>query len=249
MLAAGLAESNVSIGVSRRTDRPTTLAAAELDESGSATYRFYFEGTSAPIVEQVPLNPNVRLLHVGTLGLVLEPMASAVQVAIDHAPEQLLVFCDPNCRPHVIDERAVYLTRLGKVLARADIVKLSSDDLDWLAPGVDPVAAARQFVNVDRSVALVTAGGAMVHVLGPFGERTLPVPQVEVVDTVGAGDAFGGAFCAWWLHEGLHRPELSDPDLVEAATRYAVEVAAITCTRRGADPPRSPLSGESGARR
>jgi fructokinase len=63
------------------------------------------------------------------------------------------------------------------------------------------------------------------------------VPAVTVADTVGAGDAFGGAFLAWWLGNGLARSDLCRADLVREALHAAVEVAALTCTRVGAEPP------------
>ena len=62
-------------------------------------------------------------------------------------------------------------------------------------------------------------------------------PQVEVVDTIGAGDAFGGGFLAWLHREGHGREALADPALVRAATDYGVRVAARTCERAGAVPP------------
>jgi len=88
------------------------------------------------------------------------------------------------------------------------------------------------------SVVLVTAGGGSVEILTAVGApRTIPVPPVEVVDTIGAGDAFGGGFCAWWAMSGHRRGDLADHDLVEAAVRAAITVAGVVCTRRGAVPP------------
>jgi fructokinase len=60
---------------------------------------------------------------------------------------------------------------------------------------------------------------------------------VQVVDTVGAGDAFGGAFLAWWSGRELTRSDLHREDAVREALCAAVEVASFTCTRAGADPP------------
>jgi fructokinase len=71
----------------------------------------------------------------------------------------------------------------------------------------------------------------------PGHEVSVDVPVVKVVDTIGAGDAFGGAFLAWWSGNGLTRSDLSDPGLVRQALEAAVEVSALTCTRVGADPP------------
>ena len=57
------------------------------------------------------------------------------------------------------------------------------------------------------------------------------------MDTVGAGDAFGGAFLAWWIGNGFGRDALRDPDTVRRATRAAIYASVVTCTRRGAEPP------------
>jgi fructokinase len=75
----------------------------------------------------------------------------------------------------------------------------------------------------------VTEHGDEVHV---------PAPRVDVVDTIGAGDAFGGAFLAWWRSRGLGRDKLGEIALVAEAAGFATRVAAITCSRAGASPPR-----------
>ena len=68
--------------------------------------------------------------------------------------------------------------------------------------------------------------------------RRVPAPKVDVVDTVGAGDSFGGGFLATWVDAGLGRDDLGDLDAVSRATQRAIVVAGITCTRAGAEPPR-----------
>jgi fructokinase len=85
---------------------------------------------------------------------------------------------------------------------------------------------------------LHTDGGRAVHIHWKADQTEVPVPTVEVVDTIGAGDAFGGAFAAWWDQAGLGRDDLVGCDAVRAAATAAVEVAAISCTRVGAQPPR-----------
>ena len=64
------------------------------------------------------------------------------------------------------------------------------------------------------------------------------VPETAVVDTVGAGDALGGAFLARWIERGLGRVELADRARMRDAIELAIEVASITCRRVGAHPPR-----------
>ena len=100
----------------RFTELPTTLAAAELDETGSATYRFYLADTSAPLGGAVAaLPPDTRVFHVGTLGMVLEPMGAAMEALAVGARDDVLVLLDPNCRPRVTADRDAYLARLGRM--------------------------------------------------------------------------------------------------------------------------------------
>ena len=109
----------------------------------------------------------------------------------------------------------------------------------WLRPDTDARVAAAAIVAAGPRVVLVTDGAAPVRVVTDAWTRTVEPPQIEVVDTVGAGDAFGGAFLARWIGEGRDRDGLADADAdaVADATRFAVRVATISCTRPGADPP------------
>ena len=218
------------------TELPTTLAAAELDESGSATYRFYLADTSAPLGGVGELPAATRVLHVGTLGMVLEPMGSSLEALTAAAADHVMVLLDPNCRPRVTPDRAGYLARLARMAARADAVKVSTDDLDFIAPGDHAGAIAD--LRGTGAVVLHTDGGHSTKVHFPDGTRLeVPVPTVDVVDTIGAGDSFGGAFAAWWHQAGLGRADLGDHAAVEAAVVAGVQVAAVNCTRAGANPP------------
>lgn len=233
LLADGVDVSGVP-----RTELPTTLAAAELDERGTATYRFYIEGTSAPaLADPVPLE-GVDLLFTGGLGLVLEPMAGAVEATVDAAAASgVPTVVDVNCRPLVVADREAYVGRVERVTANADVVKVSDEDLAYLAPGSDPVAAAREILRRGPSAVLVTGGGTGVQVVTAAGERFVPVEPVEVVDTIGAGDTFGGALVSWLTIHGVDRAALADPDVLERAVHAANVAAGVACTRRGADPP------------
>lgn len=241
-LRDALAGDGVDLSFSETTNAPTTLAVADLDEGGAATYRFHTAGTAAPRLTQAAVRDALATrpaaLHVGSLGLVLEPMATAIAEAMPAVATKTLVMLDPNCRPDVIADRATYLDRLGGVIARADIVKASVDDLAYLAPAVAPVVVARGLLERGPAAILVTDGGKPVVVVVRDRVLEIPVPAVAPVDTVGAGDAFGGAFLARWVELGLGRAEVADPGLVTGAVRLAVAVAAATCERPGADPPR-----------
>jgi fructokinase len=164
-------------------------------------------------------------------------MATALASGVLAADPGTLVLVDPNCRPQVIRDRAAYLARLEQILARADVVKLSTDDLRWLRPGVSVAAGAVELQAAGVSLVIVTDGPRPVRVFGRGFECDVEVPAVDVVDTVGAGDAFGGAFLAWWTERGLGRADLGELGAVREAVGRAVEVASLTCRRAGADPP------------
>ncbi len=241
VLRDALAGDGVDLTMTEATDAPTTLAIAELDDLGQATYRFHTAETAAPelslagLVHALAGRP--RAFHLGTLGLVLEPMATALEAGLATAGDETLVMLDPNCRPLVIRDRATYIARLDRVMTRADVVKVSTDDLAYLAPGRGAAVAARRLLQLGPSVVLVTDGPRPVAVITSDGTLELPVPAVQVVDTVGAGDAFGGAFLARWIERGWGRDRLTDRAALSDAVTLAIEVASLTCQRPARDVP------------
>jgi fructokinase len=241
LLEAGLRDDGVSTGLVQRTDLPTTLALAELDADGSAKYRFYAQGTAAPLVRPEPLAAglpgSVRALHVGTLGLVLEPIATTIEGVVASLGDDILLMLDPNARPAVIPDPAAWRARIERLLARVDVVKVSVEDLAFLRPGEGHEAAVAWLASAGSSVVLVTDGGRPVTVLAGGVTERVEAPPVELVDTVGAGDTFGGAFLACMVHEGVGREGLRDRAAVLRAARFAVRASSAVCGRAGADPP------------
>jgi fructokinase len=106
-----------------------------------------------------------------------------------------------------------------------------------LYPAAPPAEAARALLDNGSSLVLVTDGPRPARAFLPHSVLTEAVPPVTVVDTIGAGDAFGGGFLAWWTAHGLGRADLRRGDLVGQALKAATGAAALTCTRPGADPP------------
>ena len=246
LLRDQLAADGVALGVAEPSERPTTLAVVTLDETGSAGYAFYLESAAADVDEDAmrkALPPELTAMHVGALGLIMEPMGAAIEsLVLSGLPGDPLLFLDPNCRPAAVHGYGAYRARIGAIARRADIVKASTEDLGYLYPGVPPQDAARALLAEGASLVLVTDGPRPARAF-TFGEELAEqVPAVVVADTIGAGDAFGGAFLAWWTTHGLGRGDLraASPHrtgLVRAALRAATAAAALTCTRPGADPP------------
>ena len=244
-IAEALAADGVGLDERLRTERPTSLAMAELDDAGRATYRFYFAGTSAEALEPdaalASLPARVCALHVGSLGLVLEPLAQAVEALVERVSGAALVMVDPNVRPSLRRDPAEHAARLARIVARSDVVKVSDEDLEVLAPSVPPREAAQALLAQGPKLVLLTLGAKGAIAFGGFGAHAVAAPQVAVVDTIGAGDAFSGAWLARWLELG--RP-LDDGDAVLDATGFACRAAALSCARPGASPPtRAELAG------
>ncbi len=235
-----LAADGLIYGLGHRLSQPSTVAIAQLDQDNAATYRFMFDNTAAAsVTAQMALEAlgACTSIHVGTLGLVLEPLADATAAVVSSAGSECMVMADPKCRPSVMDGSAAFARTLPVVLDRADVIKVSGDDLAYLYPSTEALQAAQQLQQRANAVVLFTDGSQEVRIITAGMPVTVPVPHVDVVDTVGAGDSFSGGFLAYWAHHGLDRAALADIDLLTKATAFGVKVAGITCTRPGADPP------------
>ncbi len=226
----------VSIGPER-----TTIALADVDSDGLAQYQFLVEGTSAPHLTpaMVPdqLGANVSALHLGSLGMVLEPMASTLIDLVKHERDGRLVMLDPNVRVGLVPD-AEYRERLQGMIAESTIVKASAADLEWLYPGLTYHQAADKLLCEGVPLVVVTLGADGAFAAQNEDRVTIAAVPTHVVDTIGAGDAFGAAFLAWLSDHGLLRadPRLQRAEL-QSALEYACLAASITCSRPGANPP------------
>jgi fructokinase len=239
LMREDLDRHGVLAAIEASTDAPTTLAMVDVDPAGVPGYHFYLADTAAAAIgpEQAILPAGTTALHIGSLGLVMEPAATSLEQLVAALPAGLTVMLDPNCRPGAIASRQVYLDRLNRILRRVDLIKTSTEDLSYLFPGQGTEQAAAELLARGPACVVVTDGAAAVRAFAAGQEIRAEVPPANVVDTVGAGDAFGGAFLAWWIGNGFGRDALRDPDTVRRATRAAIYASVVTCTRRGAEPP------------
>jgi fructokinase len=237
-----LAGDGVDLSLTSFGPEPTTLALAQVDGDGLAAYQFLIDRTSAPNLTpaMVPaeLAPEIHALHIGTLGLVLEPMATTLTELALRECRRRLVMVDPNIRPALIGADGAYRERLDSLMGQSTIVKASDSDLAWLFPDLGPEEAARRILAQGSRLVVVTLGEDGAIGVGAGVRVQVDAPPVEVVDTIGAGDEFGAALLAWLQDHGALSVDLSlDATELSSALGFACQAASLMCARAGADPP------------
>jgi fructokinase len=247
-LRAHMRSNGVSLRHAVAATEPTTLAIATLDQRGSAAYEFYVDGTAdwQWSAEELPspLPEDVVALHTGSLALAIDPGATVLEEYLRHEHDRgaVTISLDPNVRPQLAPDRY------------AHVVKASAEDLAWLYPGESVVEVVRHWYSLGPALVVLTLGADGALAVGPDGDLVeVSAPRVQVVDTVGAGDAFSAALLGGLAHQDLlsclrtPRIRALDPgsageatsairDALPGVLRRACTAAALTCTRPGADP-------------
>ncbi len=241
LLAGLLDDAGVDTSLVRRSDAPTPLAIVHRGADGANAYTFYLTGTAVtdlPPDALPPLPDDAIALHVGTLGLAVDPPAAAFEALLLREAGRRTIVLDPNVRPPVFGDQGAYRERFERLAARATVVKLSDGDAAWIYPGLEATDALERVLALGPQLVAVTLGpeGAIAATRG--ARASVGAVPVEVVDTVGAGDVFGAALLATLVERDALRPgaTLDAGDLEDALT-FAATAAAITCTRTGAVPP------------
>lgn len=227
------------------SDLNSTLAMIQTNDDGSANYAFYTDNTAdlSMQIDELPaqLSDALQVLHFGSYSTAVDPTSSSLLALATRESSQRLVSYDPNIRPTIEPDAAVWREKFAGFSKVADFVKASDEDIELLfGSGKTFDSFAADILAVGASLVAVTEGskGATLYATNGDQVRSKPI-SVSVKDTVGAGDTYQAA-CLHWIHangcvisgnlnmQGVALQELAD---------FAATAAAITCTRNGADMP------------
>lgn len=229
-----LVDSGVDLRAAQRGPEPTARAVVRT----KPVQEFRFEGENTADASMVsvdlgPLGPGPHLLHTGTLGIFRGSTAATMAGLLER--HDGAVSFDPNIRPHVFPSKREWFTLADPWLDRADVIKASDEDLEWMGLSIEDL------LERNTAVVLRTAGSAGVDGHLASGESfAVPARRTEVVDTVGAGDSFCGAILSRLHAAGCmtsQKVSALSPDDWSDIVAYGVVAAGITVGRLGADPP------------
>ena len=246
-LRAHLESNGVDLSHAVAAPESSSLAIVAVQPDGSAAYDFRVDGTADWQWQDSELTDaldGVSALHVGSLGLTTPPGGEVLRRLAARAVATATVSFDPNVRQLLMGSREEVLAVVHEVLAVADVVKASSEDIDWLEPGRALSEVAADWLARGPAVVVITRGVDGALAVGAAGvDVDRPGIVVDVVDTVGAGDSFSAALIAGLSARDLlgadRRTALRavDADDLAALVDQAIVASAITCSRAGADPP------------
>jgi len=234
-----LTSSGVALVAGSTDAARTPTARATLDAAGSAQYEFDIDWQLAGTPEVAP----PLVLHTGSIATVLEPGCLATAALVDTYRSAATVTFDPNVRPALIDDAQAARNRIDRLVERCDVVKVSDEDLRWIDPDRSPKEMARSWLAAGPSIVAVTMGDQGAFAVCAAGTARVAAPPVDVVDTVGAGDAFmAGLIDALWTLDVLgagRRDALRDIGLEALTTmlQTAALSSALTVAKAGADLP------------
>jgi fructokinase len=221
----------------------------KIGEGSEPQYVFYTEGTADRSFSKNDIPPklpeNTKCIAFGSIAMTMEPAASSIEKLVLQEKDRRVISFDPNIRSFMIPDRDAYFKRYEQWIAASTIVKISGADIDFLYPGMGLEAVIKKMIASGPRLVLVTLGKDGARALlrkdnGSVVQVSAPIVDLPVVDTIGAGDTFHGAFLAYLENQGKMSPDvlatITEKELYDTLY-FANKAASIVCSRRGAEPP------------
>jgi fructokinase len=217
---------------------------AKIDESGAASYVFYSEGTTVTglkqheIGEALDTHPEITYLHVGSVSIALEESGRSILGALKSKENLPFIFFDPNVRPTVIEDFASYRKRVLEIVSLSSLVKLSHEDLELIYPDLSTGEGIERILTLGAKHVILTKGKDGLQWCSSNGlDVAVPAVDNKIVDTVGAGDTVSGAILTYLEEQGIGRDDEVTVAQARDALEFAALAAAVTTSRKGANPP------------
>jgi fructokinase len=242
MIVNELKASNVKTDLCELNSYNTTLAFAKITKE-ETTYSIFDENSSNKNISLKDItlkHKQVRSLYVGGISLMGEPNGSEIQTFIENNSQDKIIFFDPNIRPSFIKNDEEYKQRFRSILSISDIIKVSDEDLQWLYPNETFDEVCQQLLDTGLSIVILTKGSDGAVIKTKNHEVNSKAIKTNVVDTIGAGDIFNGAFLFSLLNNNTYTKndmKNINSDILEKSLAFANKVAAISIQRVGANPP------------
>ena len=242
ILTAALDRSNVDHSHSLRSHHPTTLSVVSLND-GHASYSFYDEASAGRLIEVEDLpdfDDDVKAYHFGAISLIPEPCGTAYETLMMRVAPKAVISFDPNIRANFILDTEAHRLRMAHMVKASDIVKVSDEDIAWMHPNADLNTVIDSWIGQGVKLVCLTMGKEGVMGYTANEKVHMPAKLATVVDTVGAGDSFNGGLLFSLEQQGLLSKEALEQLTTEQLTKaldVATQVAAITVSRAGANPP------------
>jgi fructokinase len=244
VLAQRLIDDGIQLATPR-TDAPTSLAVVSVN-NGQPSYQFYRSDTAdrqiTPDTLDAAISDQTRVFHIGSLALIEGADADLwAQHFATLAANDVITSLDPNARPVVVKDKDQYVARLLRVMKHARVLKLSDEDLEYLAPDQPLMEAFEQICSETQAAIIILTKGADGAVVR-CGSAQFDVAAAQadpLVDTVGAGDTFMGTLLVEISKTGLSASKLGSiakDELARIVTR-AAKAAALNCQSAGCNPP------------
>lgn len=229
VLAEHLARAGVALASEPEVLERTATAAATIGADGAASYVFDLDWRIGAVETGDPV-----VVHVCSIGAVLEPGADQVLDLLRGLRGTATISYDINARPAITGTGPELVSRVERMVAVADLVKASDEDLAHLYPHLEIGAAAAHLLALGPTAVVVTRGSEGATWIGADEVVEVASLMVEVADTIGAGDTFGAAVIDALWDRAVADLTTSD---IEEVLAHAARAAAVTVSRPGADPP------------
>lgn len=219
----------------------TGLGFVSLTATGERSFLFYRDTAAELLLDardvDHPFFARATVLHLGTNSLLrLNARDASLSAAREAKARGQLVSCDPNLRLHLWKSPQELRGLLDELLPLASVVKLSDEEIEFVTGEKAPEKALELLASRGVALPVVTLGprGAVLRFRGQT--ISAPAPQVEVVDTTGAGDGFMAGLLTELTRAVKDRAALSslEPARLEPMARFACRVGARVVTRLGA---------------